>query len=91
MYERTDMQLAKQTKELNVEKYVGISYNVNGRDMQSVDCYGLVYLIYKNELGIDLTSFAEDDIDANSTQELIAQYKEGWEPPETLHAGDGVI
>lgn len=91
MYERTDMQLTTQTKELNVEKYVGISYEVNGRDMQSVDCYGLVYLIYKNELGIDLPSFAEDGIDANRTQELIAQYKEGWEPTETIHAGDVVI
>lgn len=91
MYERTDMQLAEQTKELNVEKYVGISYEVNGRDMQSVDCYGLVYLIYKNELGIDLPSFAEDGIDANRTQELIAQYKEGWEPTENIQAGDVVI
>lgn len=91
MYERTDMQLATQTKELNVEKYVGISYEVNGRDMQSVDCYGLVYLIYKNELGIDLPSFAEDGIDANRTQELIAMYKEGWEPTENIQAGDVVI
>lgn len=78
-------------KELNVEKYVGIPYEVNGRDMQSADCWGIVHLIYKNELGIDLPSFAEDGIDANRTQELIAQYKEGWEPSANIQAGDVVI
>ncbi len=85
------MPIGKQVKELNVEKYIGIPYEVNGRDMQSVDCWGLVHLIYKNELGINLPSFAEDGIDANRTQELIAQYKEGWEPSVNVQAGDVVI
>lgn len=85
------MPIDKQVKELNVEKYIGIPYEVNGRDMQSVDCWGLVHLIYKNELGINLPSFAEDGIDANRTQELIAQYKEGWEPSDSIQAGDVVI
>lgn len=76
---------------INVNKYIGIPYLVNGRDINAVDCYGLVHLIYKNELGINLPSFAEDDIDANRTQELIAQYKEGWEPSANIQAGDVVI
>lgn len=78
-------------KELQVDKYIGIPYEVNGRSLSSIDCYGLVHLIYKEELGIDLPSFVEDGIDANRTQELIAQYKEGWEQTDSPKAGDVVI
>ena len=85
------MPIETPVKELNVEKYIGIPYEVNGRDMQSVDCWGLVHLIYKNELGINLPSFAEEGIDATRTEELIAKYKEGWEPSENIKAGDVVI
>jgi len=86
-----NMPIETPVKELNVEKYIGIPYEVNGRDMQSVDCWGLVHLIYKNELGINLPSFAEEGIDATRTEELIAKYKEGWEPSENINAGDVVI
>lgn len=78
-------------KEIQTEKYIGIPYVVNGRDFDGIDCYGLVRLVYKEELGIDLPSFAEEGINPERTQELISQYKEGWEPTENIQAGDVVI
>lgn len=78
-------------QEILVDRYIGIPYLVNGRDFEGIDCWGLVHLIYKEELGIDVPSFAEDGIDANRTQELIAQYKEGWEQTDSPKAGDVVI
>ncbi len=34
-----------------VEKYVIVPYKDNGRDMTGLDCYGLVYLVLRDEFG----------------------------------------
>lgn len=85
------MNKSKELKEIQTEKYIGIKYQVNGRDYSGIDCYGLVRLVYKEELGIDLPSFIEEGINPERTQELILQYREGWEPTETISTGDVVI
>lgn len=78
---------------MNFEKYVGIPYAEKGRDITGLDCYGLVRLIYKNEYKIDLPSFSAEYTadDNNRIQDLIAQYKEGWESTDTPSAGDIVL
>jgi len=38
----------------DISKYVGIRFLEHGRSMHSCDCWGLVYLYYKHELGVDL-------------------------------------
>lgn len=78
---------------MNFEKYVGIPYAEKGRDITGLDCYGLVRLIYKNEYKIDLPSFSAEYTadDNNRIQDLIAQYKEGWESVDTPSAGDIVL
>jgi probable lipoprotein NlpC len=40
-------------------KYIGLSYKERGRDFDGVDCYGIVYLIFKEEKGIELPDFLE--------------------------------
>jgi len=41
------------------DKYIGIPYKNLGRDFDGIDCYGLVYLIFKNERGIVLPDYTE--------------------------------
>ena len=40
-------------------KYVGIPFLDGGRDMAGLDCWGLVRLIYAQELDIDLPDYGE--------------------------------
>jgi len=40
-----------------MRKYINLPYKNLGRDFSGVDCYGLLYLIYKKELQIDLPDF----------------------------------
>lgn len=78
---------------MNFEKYIGIPYAEKGRDENGTDCWGLVRLVYKNELNIDLPSFTADydTTDGERLEELFAQYKEGWESTDNPEVGDAVI
>lgn len=78
---------------MSFEKYIGLKYKEKGRDFSGVDCYGLVRLIYKNEYKIDLPSFTEEYTQDNTLriQELIAQYKEGWESVDDPVEGSIVL
>lgn len=66
-------------------KYIGIPFLDKGRDTNGIDCWGLTRLVYKQEYNIDLPNFGTD-YEANDTermQDLLAQYKEGWEKIDT--------
>ncbi len=41
------------------ERYLAIPFKDKGRGFDGCDCWGLVWLIYKTELGIDLPAFSE--------------------------------
>jgi sulfur carrier protein ThiS len=78
---------------MNTNKYIGLPFKANGRDESGLDCWGLVRLFYKNELNIELPSFntqyaIEDDF---RIQELLSQYKEGWQKTETPEPGSAVL
>lgn len=43
-----------------INDYVGLSFVARGRTRDGIDCYGLVRLIYRDQLGIELPSHLED-------------------------------
>lgn len=50
-----------------IEKYMSIPFLSGGRDERGVDCWGLIYLIYLKELGVQLPTYG-----AISATELLA-------------------
>lgn len=66
---------------MDYNKYIGLSYKDNGRDIDGLDCWGLVRLFYKQELNIDLPSY--DGLYTGGTDSAIAEaidlYKSGWD------------
>lgn len=51
-------------------KYIDVPFVERGRDMEGSDCWGLVRLIYKNELGIDLQDYSELYESTNDREKL---------------------
>jgi hypothetical protein len=78
-------------------KYVGLPYLANGRTISGLDCWGLVVLVYCEELGIQLPSLATEyvgtDPDNSTIIDLVAQtkdalLKESWEQVTDPKLGD---
>jgi cell wall-associated NlpC family hydrolase len=51
--------------------YLYIPFQDKGRSEKGSDCYGLVRLIYKNELGIDLPSF--DNYESTKKRDQVSK------------------
>ena len=70
---------------MDLTEYIGIPYKQYGRSFDGCDCYGLVYLFYKYELGIELPTYLNtynhDNI--NSITEIIRKEKELWTKIQT--------
>jgi hypothetical protein len=78
---------------MNYDKYIGLPYKDNGRDIDGIDCWGLVRLYYKEELNIDLPSYVDEytgPYDTNVTR-AISLYKDSWNKTTTPRAGDVVL
>jgi hypothetical protein len=78
---------------MKFDKYVGLPYKDNGRDTTGIDCWGLVRLYYKDELGIDLPSYTDEyegPFDTNVAR-AINHYKDNWEQTTTPGVGDIVL
>ena len=78
---------------MNYDKYIGLPYKDNGRDIDGIDCWGLVRLYYKQELNIDLPSYTDEydgPYDTNVTR-AIGLYKDSWNKTNTPSVGDVVL
>lgn len=60
-------------------KYIGIPYVVRGETMDAIDCLGLVKLIYRDELGIELPDYNNIGTEnLKATANEIATHFDGW-------------
>lgn len=75
---------------MKFDKYVGLPYKDNGRDITGIDCWGLVRLYYKDELGIELPSYSNEYEGPNDPSAIAAinNYKDNWELTTTPNIGD---
>jgi len=74
--------------------YVGIPYLSHGRTRSGVDCWGLTRLVYLEQLGIDLPTYAGAYTDAAERSEVKAAIENGrslWTQTETPEPGDVVL
>lgn len=77
-----------------LNKYISIPYKEKGRDFDGVDCYGLNYLIYKNEIDLLIPSYADDYQSAEDGRELgllINKEKVKWIKVDIPEIFDGVL
>jgi cell wall-associated NlpC family hydrolase len=77
--------------------YVGLPFAEHGRDRTGVDCWGLLRLIYQEQFGLTLPSYAEayrTTIDAQEIGALVQrEATSGWEavPLAEARLGDVLI
>lgn len=76
-------------------KYLGIPFKEKGRDVDSVDCWGLVRLVYGQELGVEIPSYLECYKTTNDKEVLSAkiasEWKAQWEEPTTPKEFDVIV
>ena len=62
-------------------KYIGIPFKYNGRDYNSLDCYGLVMLLYKELHGIEIPDVISPEF-VEDIHVLAASEKLKWQTAE---------
>lgn len=74
---------------------MNVPFVEKGRDENGCDCWGLVRLIYKNELGIDLPDYLdayEDTLDKHGVSKTLEEERdEYWAHPDKPEMFDVII
>jgi cell wall-associated NlpC family hydrolase len=67
------------------DRFVGIPYKDKGRDYDGSDCWGLLYLVYRDLLGIEIPTYSEaykNGSDYEEVARLIESRKRTWKRVE---------
>ena len=51
--------------------YIGLPYQLNGRGVSGVDCYGLLCLVFRDRLGVDLPDWRAADGSAKAAITIL--------------------
>lgn len=77
---------------MDLKKYIGIPYKEHGSSFAGCDCYGLIRLIYSEELEIKLPDYAcEDRKNKKQIYEAIERNIQDWKKIYTVDPGKSVI
>ena len=81
---------------MTFDRFVGIPYVDRGRDYDGVDCWGLVWLVYRDQVGIEIPSYADDYEDSQIRAECADRIAAGirhWREraPGAEQPGDAVL
>lgn len=80
---------------MNLSPYLGIPYVERGRDRDGVDCYGLVFLIYREVLGIELPRYegAPDWRELEAVEAMLDDRLTEWieVPKRDVRFGDVIV
>jgi len=79
---------------IEFEPYSGIPYQCKGRTHEGVDCWGLIYLFYKEQLGITLPTYDtlyQDSFDKRHIGQLIDAMRGDWVKVPDMAEGDVVL
>lgn len=79
-----------------IGKYIGIPYKEHGKTFKEIDCLGLVYMFYKNELNIDLDEYQDlykytDVKDFDKLDSHITKCKEHFKLVQKPMFGDIIL
>ena len=77
-----------------VNQYVGLPYKNMGRDRSGLDCWGLIKIVYKEILGIELWDIGEaypDDWSFKGKDLFMENYQRQWENVDEPQAWDVVL
>lgn len=82
---------------ITLDQYKNIPFSERGRDYNGIDCWGLIYLIHREQLGNSVPAYSEGYCTTKDGEEIAALIRaeriQSWveiQPPHAL-AGDIVV
>ena len=70
---------------MSFREYIGIPFKYGGRDKKGTDCWGIVVIIYKEKLGIDIFDMADYTASVESSSKFyksISEFHKQWQQIE---------
>jgi cell wall-associated NlpC family hydrolase len=74
-----------------LNRYIGKPYKYGGRDMEGMDCYGLLVLIFRERYSTNLPDWVVDEIDLKGRSGQIADVVCSGKWTEMEEAADGDV
>lgn len=80
-------------KKLNFSQYIGIPFKANGGNLDGINCWHLMEMVYREQFKINIPKY--DLSEAPTAMELAALLKENeypvWKKIEHVKIGDGIL
>ncbi|MEO5341102.1 MAG: C40 family peptidase [Magnetococcus sp. MYC-9] len=79
-----------------VQRYIGLPYQAHGRDRGGVDCWGLLFLVYREQFAVSIPSYDGlyvDPAERADNAALLTGHadRDRWHRVSAAQEGDGVL